>query len=74
MGLEPTFCTTREIARLIGVRPSTIWRWHTARQMPAAADLPGRSLRWRSVDIETWLAAQHLPGATADRESEADHG
>lgn len=44
--------TVEEAAKLLGVSRQTVYRWETARKMPARVEA-GRRARWHLVDIQT---------------------
>ncbi|MFD0687365.1 helix-turn-helix domain-containing protein [Actinomadura fibrosa] len=57
--------TTEELADLIGVDPSTLRRWRTARPMqgPPVVKMSGSVARYSSRDVETWLRSHRMvPG------------
>lgn len=51
----PSLLTVDETARMLAVRPRTIWRWLSKAIMPEPVR-PGGSTRWRRTDIEAWIA------------------
>lgn len=51
----PVLLTVDETARLLAVRPRTIWRWLSRSRIPEPVR-PGGSTRWRRTDIEAWIA------------------
>lgn len=60
--------TTEDLARMLGVDPSTLRRWRTARppQGPPFVCLSGGVTRYSERDVERWLAARRTdPGWAA---------
>lgn len=60
--------TTRELAKLLKVDPSTIRRWRTTSspQGPAFIALSPRHFLYRAVDVCQWLEQRRVdPGAPA---------
>ncbi|MEE1799389.1 helix-turn-helix domain-containing protein [Streptomyces sp. JV176] len=63
--LSGTWYSTRELARLLRVDPSTLRRWRTAhpRQGPPYVPVSGRVVLYSAQDIETWLTGRRvIPG------------
>lgn len=54
------FIRQNELAQLLGVSNTTIWRWRKADHLPKPIALSHRIIGWRSVDIDIWLES-HLP-------------
>jgi prophage regulatory protein len=52
--------TRREVAELVRVDQSTIWRWTKRGEFPAPFPVGRNSTRWRATDIEEWLAKAGL--------------
>jgi prophage regulatory protein len=48
----------REIAELVGVVPTTIWRWARAGILPAPLKISPRCTRWNLGDVRKALADQ----------------
>lgn len=60
--------TTEELARLLGVDPSTVRRWRTQDpvQGPPFVRLSERVTMYSARDVEAWLARLRIdPGAAA---------
>ncbi|MFC0597630.1 helix-turn-helix transcriptional regulator [Streptomyces palmae] len=60
--------TTRELARLLKVDPSTIRRWRTAQppQGPPFISLSARHTIYRAADVHQWLEQRRVdPGEAA---------
>jgi hypothetical protein len=63
--LEGRWYTTEELATMLGVDPSTVRRWRTARpvQGPAFVQLSSRVTVYSAFDIEEWLLSRRTdPG------------
>ncbi|HJK93264.1 MAG TPA: helix-turn-helix domain-containing protein [Polyangiaceae bacterium LLY-WYZ-15_(1-7)] len=45
--------TTADVARMVGVRPDTVQKWHRRQGLPAFR--VGRRLRFRRREVEAWL-------------------
>ena len=54
--------TARQVGDRLGVSAETILRWTRRGDLPGFK-LPGGAIRFRSADIDAWLAA-HATGAT----------
>lgn len=52
---EKLLLDVREVSKLLGLAPRTIWGWANDDQFPPPLEL-GRLRRWRREDIESWLA------------------
>lgn len=66
-----------ELARRLGVDPTTVWRWETSRQKPESPDIPQAIARLFDQDVDQVLAAAGLipdadpaPVAEVDPEEE----
>lgn len=60
--------TTEELAELLGVDPSSVRRWRTARppQGPAFVRVSARVTIYNAADVETWLRSRRVdPGRAA---------
>jgi prophage regulatory protein len=44
-----------ELAKFLGVAPSTIYRWLESGKLPKPYQLGDAAVRWRMSEIETWL-------------------
>ncbi|WP_366145657.1 helix-turn-helix domain-containing protein [Aquabacterium sp.] len=49
--------TPAEAARILGVTPSTVWRWVTAGRMPTPVFSERRRMRFARMDVEALLKA-----------------
>lgn len=45
-----------EVTKLVGLSRSTIWRMETKGTFPARVPLGARSVGWRNIEIEEWIA------------------
>lgn len=52
------FIRQDELARLLGVSNTTIWRWRKSNHLPKPIALSNRVIGWRTVDIDAWLESQ----------------
>ena len=52
----PLLLTAKELARLLGVAPCTVWTWHAAGRIPLPVKIGGVT-RWRRSEIEQWIEA-----------------
>ncbi|MEU5974637.1 helix-turn-helix domain-containing protein [Streptomyces sp. NPDC047315] len=62
-GLPPgIWYSTAELARILGVDPSTLRRWRTAhpRQGPPYVPLAGRVVLCSATDVEQWIAQRRI--------------
>ncbi len=50
-----------ELAALLGVHRSTIYRMNKAGELPLPLPIKRRKVRWRSDDIELWLSMDCPP-------------
>ena len=53
---ETVLLSADQLASRLGVSARTIWRLASGQRMPSPLRL-GRAVRWRSSDIEAWIAA-----------------
>jgi Helix-turn-helix domain len=66
--LDGAWLTTEELARMLGVDPSTLRRWRTAHppQGPPFVWLSGGVTRYSELDVSGWLASRRTdPGRAA---------
>jgi predicted DNA-binding transcriptional regulator AlpA len=54
-----------ELARLLGIRRSSLWDLRDSRRLPPPALHVGRVVRWRRTEIDARRLAPPAPGATA---------
>ena len=48
--------TRKDIEELLKISKGTIYRWMEADEFPNPLHLGANMIRWRSTDIEKWLA------------------
>lgn len=53
----PDLMTEREVADLLGVRPHTLAVWRSSRKVPLLYVKVGKAVRYRRVDVESFLQA-----------------
>jgi transposase-like protein len=66
--LQAKWYTTEELAEILGVDPSTLRRWRTARppQGPPFVPLSPRVTKYNSDDVQRWLESERVnPGKAA---------
>jgi excisionase family DNA binding protein len=51
----PEFLTRAEVAQLLRISPRSVERWVQVGRLPPAVKLSGRTLRFRSADIDKYL-------------------
>lgn len=44
-----------EVAEMLGVSRSTIWRWRKVGFLPTAYKINDRMIRWKEDDIKDWV-------------------
>ncbi len=49
-----------ELIALIGVSPSTIWRWERQGSFPSRIQIGARAIGWRLLEVERWLASRQV--------------
>ncbi|MEZ8285590.1 helix-turn-helix transcriptional regulator [Vibrio splendidus] len=52
-----------ELANLLGVSKTTLWRLRQDKNFPAPVAIRSRLIGWRFSDIENWLEANKLDAA-----------
>ena len=50
-----------------GISRTTIWRLVKQNQFPAPLKLSERTVGWRRVDVEKWIAERPVAGANIER-------
>ena len=60
--LDGAWLTTEELARMLGVDPSTLRRWRTAepRHGPPFITLSSRVTLYSAPDVRRWLATRRI--------------
>ncbi|MBL9165673.1 MAG: helix-turn-helix domain-containing protein [Planctomycetaceae bacterium] len=51
----------REVATILSVSTRTVWRLISRGEIPQPIRF-GRNVRWRQIDIESWIASQSPNG------------
>ena len=54
--------TTDQTAEILDVHPATLATWRSEGQGPRYLKIGQRNVRYRSEDLERWLAAQERTG------------
>jgi prophage regulatory protein len=52
--------TCRDLQELLKISKATIYRWVEAGEFPKPLHLGASMVRWRSTDIEKWLADKDI--------------
>lgn len=53
--MNDKFLRQKEVAELLGISTTTLWRWRRAGIMPQPMALSGQVIGWRTSVIEAWL-------------------
>ena len=48
----------REVCELLGISPSTLWRWGRSKHFPTAIKLGPNTVAWSEAEISDWLLKQ----------------
>ena len=66
-GLQEVWYTTEDLARMLGVDPSTLRRWRTARppQGPPFVQISSRMTLYSAHDVRQWLDSRRIDPAQA---------
>jgi excisionase family DNA binding protein len=54
--VEPLLIPVREVARMLGISPRSVWRLHRTRKLIAPVKIGG-SVRWRRDELQRWVNA-----------------
>lgn len=49
------YLKVNEVATMLGVSRSTVWRWRKVGFLPPAYKISERMIRWREEDIKEWM-------------------
>jgi len=49
---------SKEVAKILGVSSSTIWRMRCEGKLPAPMQISSRLVKWRRSDIMAWIDQQ----------------
>ena len=63
------FISANELAELLNVNRSTIWRWRNANALPAAYRISPKVVRWHLGEIKKWMASRER-GEHVDKKEE----
>ena len=55
---EPILLDSKEVANLLGVSHTTIWRMRCEGRLPAPIQVSSRLVKWRRSDILDWVDQQ----------------
>ncbi|MBY8291487.1 AlpA family phage regulatory protein [Vibrio fluvialis] len=53
------YVRAKEIAKLLGVNQSTIWRWRKQNRFPAPTYAGPNTVLWSRSEIDEWIKSQH---------------
>lgn len=56
----------REVAALLGIGRTTLWRWQRDGKLPAPRRLGENTIAWAEEELDEWLAARPFVGAADD--------
>ena len=59
--LPPLLLTVEQVAALLGVAPNSVWKRHGSGLLGPMPVHLGRTVRWRSAELERWVAANCPP-------------
>ena len=48
----------KELGKLLGTHPVTLWRWARNGKMPRPIKISDGTARWRAGDVKKWLDAK----------------
>ena len=55
---DTRFISANELAELLNVNRSTIWRWKNANALPPAYRFSPKVVRWHLGEIKEWMASR----------------
>jgi|TARA_B110000902_G_scaffold207514_1_gene236534 prophage regulatory protein len=58
--LSDTYLKRQQLEAKFGVSRATIYRWTKAGTFPAAIHLGANMVRWKSSQVEAWLAEREV--------------
>ncbi|MBQ3059529.1 MAG: AlpA family phage regulatory protein [Desulfovibrio sp.] len=56
--VQPKALRAKDVASLLGIGVSTVWRWRRQGVLPQGVQLTARCTVWRMEDIESFLAGR----------------
>lgn len=48
-----------QLAKMLSVNESTLWRWRQSRKLPQPVKLGSNTVAWSSTVIDEWLATKN---------------
>lgn len=64
--MDEKLLTVQEVAEILRVQPSTIYKWASAEKIPCTR-LGRKTLLFRHEDVSAWIAAQTRKSQSASR-------
>ena len=55
---KPIYITKKEVARILNVSESTIYRWNKIRYIPSSFQLGPNRMVWDRREIEAWILSR----------------
>ena len=55
---KPVYLTKKEVARLLNVSESTVYRWNKTRYIPSSFQLGPNRVVWDKHEIEAWILSK----------------
>ena len=52
---KPAYFTRKEVARVLGVHPSTVYRWSKAKRLPEPIVLGPNRTVWKISEVLDWM-------------------
>jgi len=59
---KPVYITKKEVARLLRVSESTVYRWNKTRYIPGSFQLGPNRVVWDRREIEAWILSRKRLG------------
>lgn len=56
--MNDRFLRQKEVAELLGISTTTLWRWKKAGKIPQPISLSDQVIVWRTSTIEDWIEAK----------------
>ena len=54
--IKPQYLTCKQVARLLGIHPSTVRRWIDSNNLPPPIELGPNRTVWSVAEIDAWRA------------------